>query len=94
MRRKVICIAHNFKGYDFYFIFEQCYARYPKPEQLVVGAKILSLAFLGLKFLDSMSFLPMALTQFPKAFRLQELKKGFFPHFFNTQDHEQYVVPT
>ena len=93
IKRKVICIAHNLKGYDSYFILEHCYAHFLKPEQLVNGAKILSLSFMGLKFLDSMSFLPMALSQFPKAFGLQELKKGFFPHFFNTKDHEQYVGP-
>lgn len=93
IKRKVICIAHNLKGYDSYFILEHCYAHWLKPEQLVNGAKILSLSFMGLKFLDSMSFLPMALLQFPKAFGLQELKKGFFPHFFNIKEHEQYVGP-
>jgi len=30
VRRKVICIAHNFKGYDSYFVLEQCYAQYLK----------------------------------------------------------------
>lgn len=27
IKRKVISIAHNFKGYDSYFILEQCYAQ-------------------------------------------------------------------
>ena len=93
IKRNIICIAHNFKGYDSYFILELCYKQYMKPEQLVNGAKILSLSFMGLKFLDSLSFLPMPLAAFPKAFGLQELKKGFFPHFFNTQDHQDYVGP-
>ena len=93
IKRKVICIAHNFKGYDSFFILEESYRKYIKPEQLVNGAKILSLSFMGLKFLDSLSFLPMPLAAFPKAFGLQELKKGFFPHFFNTQDHQDYVGP-
>ena len=93
VKRKVICLAHNFKGYDSYFILEQCYKQYVKPEQIVIGAKILSLSFMGLKFLDSLSFLPMPLAAFPKAFGLQELKKGFFPHFFNTQDHQDYIGP-
>ena len=81
----MICTAHNFKGYDSYFVLEQCYAQsqYLKLNQLVNGAKILSLSFAGLKFLDSLSFLPMALYSFPKAFGLCELKKGFFsPIFF------------
>ena len=93
IKRKVICIAHNFKGYDSYFILEQCYKLYLKPEQLVNGAKILSLSLADLRFLDSLSFLPMPLAAFPKAFGLQELKKGFFPHFFNTQDHQDYIGP-
>ncbi|XP_073254414.1 uncharacterized protein [Porites lutea] len=93
VKRKVICIAHNFKGYDSYFILEQCYKQYVKPEQLVNGAKILSLSLADLRFLDSLSFLPMPLAAFPKAFGLQELKKGFFPHFFNTQDHQDYIGP-
>ena len=89
----MICLAHNFKGYDSYFILEQCYQQYVKPEQLVNGAKILSLSLAGLRFLDSLSFLPMPLAAFPKAFGLTELKKGFFPHFFNTADHQDYVGP-
>ncbi|CAH3199085.1 unnamed protein product, partial [Porites evermanni] len=93
VKRQVICLAHNFKGYDSYFILEQCYKQYVKPDQLVNGAKILSLSLAGLRFLDSLSFLPMPLAAFPKAFGLQELKKGFFPHFFNTQDHQDYVGP-
>ena len=93
VRRNVICLAHNLKGYDSYFVLEQCYKQYLKPQQLVNGAKILSLSFAGLRFLDSLSFLPMALSAFPKAFGLTELKKGFFPHFFNTQDNQDYVGP-
>ena len=93
VKRKVICLAHNFKGYDSYFILEECYKLYLQPDQLVNGAKILSLSLADLRFLDSLSFLPMPLAAFPKAFGLQELKKGFFPHFFNTQDHQDYVGP-
>ena len=33
----------------------------------------------------------MPLAAFSKAFGLTALKKGFFPHFFNTQDHQDYV---
>lgn len=55
--RKVICIAHNLKGYDSYFILEQFYKQYVKPDQLVNGAKILSMSVTDLRFLDSMSFL-------------------------------------
>ncbi len=38
---------------------------------------------LNIRFLDSCMFLPMALSELPRCFDLQELKKGYFPHFFN-----------
>ena len=93
VKRKVVCLAHNFKGYDSYFILEESYRKYLKAGQLVNGAKILSLSLAGLTFLDSLSFLPMPLAVFPKAFGLTELKKGFFPHFFNTNENQDYVGP-
>ena len=33
----------------------------------------------------------MPLASFPSTFNLTELKKGFFPHLFNTPDNQQYV---
>ena len=33
----------------------------------------------------------MPLASFPSTLNLTELKKGFFPHLFNTPDHQQYV---
>ena len=33
----------------------------------------------------------MALSKFPKAFGLEEVTKGFFPHLWNTQEHQDYV---
>ena len=30
---------------------------------------------------------------FPKSFGIEEEKKGFFPHFFNVPNHQQYVGP-
>ncbi|XP_067671798.1 uncharacterized protein [Haliotis asinina] len=46
-----------------------------------------------LVFKDSLNFLTMALKQFPKTFGLTELKKGYFPHFFNTDHNQGYVGP-
>ena len=59
--------------------------------QLTVGAKVLSFTSGPLKFIDSLSFLPMPLASFPATFNLNELKKGFFPHLFNTPENQQYV---
>ena len=60
-------------------------------DQLTVGAKDLSFKSGPLKFIDSLCFLPMPLASFPSTFNLTELKKGFFPHLFNTPDNQQYV---
>lgn len=48
---------------------------------------------LNLTFLDSLNFLPMKLAKIPEAFGLEELSKGFFPHFFNTKGNQTYVGP-
>ena len=46
------------------------------------GAKSLSLKVpdWGIKFIDSINFIPMALAKFPKTFGQDELCKGYFPH--------------
>ena len=89
---KVIVVAHNFKGYDGYFILEELYNQHvTNLSQIVNGAKILSLEIPNVKFIDSMNFFPMALSNFPKTFGIRELKKGFFPHFFNIQENQNYV---
>lgn len=35
----------------------------------------------------------MPLAAFPKRFGLTELKKGYFSHRFNTEDHQVYMGP-
>ena len=32
-----------------------------------------------------------SLSAFPKTFGLDELKKGYFPHYFNTNKNQNYV---
>ena len=44
-----------------------------------------------IKFRDSLNFLPMPLKALPKTFGLTELKKGYFPPFFNRRENQQYV---
>ena len=91
-RREVIVVAHNFQGYDSYFVLDELYKQRICPKQIVNGAKLLCMEIEGpIKFIDSMCFLQMALSDFTKAFGLTELKKGFFPHFFNTPDNQAYV---
>ena len=47
---------------------------------------------MNIRLLDSLNFLPMPLAQLPKSFGLEELKKGFFPHFFNTPDNQEDIL--
>ena len=48
---------------------------------------------LHMKVIDSLNFLPMKLSKLPEVFGLKELKKGWFPHFFNTRENQRYVGP-
>lgn len=48
---------------------------------------------LDIRIIDSLNFLPMPLSKLPACFGLSELKKGFFPHFFNTRENQSYVGP-
>ena len=46
---------------------------------------------LNIRVIDSLNFLPMKLAALPKAFGLTELRKGYFPHFFNKRQNQTYV---
>ena len=88
-----ICIAHNLKAYDGYFILQYLYDQTILPELILNGTKLMSIyvSTLDIKFIDSLNFIPMALARFPKTFGLTELKKGWFPHRFNTTSNQTYV---
>ena len=90
-----IAIAHNMKGYDGFFIMDFIIKNLLPtdnvPEILLNGSKLLVIKFMSVKIIDSINFIPMALAKMPKTFGLAELKKGYFPHFFNTPDNQNYV---
>ena len=88
-------VAHNFQAYDGYFILQYLYKNGITPEIITRGAKILSLTVpeMNIKFIDSLCFIPMKLAAFPKTFGLTELQKGYFPHFFNRAENQEYVGP-
>ena len=92
--RQVIVIFHNFKSYDGMFIIQHLYETHREvTNQVTIGVKILSLSSDLLTFKDSLCFLPFPLASFPATFGLAELKKGFFPHLFNTAENQEYVGP-
>ena len=80
--RTILVVFHNLKGFDGMVILHEL--KREVVDELTVGAKVLSFKSGPLKFIDSLCFLPMPLASFPSTFNLTELKKGFFPHLFNT----------
>ena len=91
--RQVNVLAHNFQGYDGYFIIHQYYGDNRIVNQLRNGCKLLQVQHDRIRFIDSLSFFQMPLSAFPKTFGLTELRKGYFPHKFNHPDHQNYVGP-
>ncbi|PFX12181.1 putative DNA polymerase [Stylophora pistillata] len=89
--RDVTVLAHNFQGYDGYFVVHEYHRQNRIVKQLRNGAKLLQVIFDRITFIDSLSFFQMPLSAFPKTFGLTELKKGFFPHLFNTPPNQSYV---
>ena len=100
---KSIVIAHNFQGYDSYFILNHLNQHAIPYDVIYNGAKCMTLTTktkekrtlfaVEIKFIDSLNFIPMALGRFPKTFGLDELCKGYFPHYFNKDENQEYVGP-
>ena len=90
-----IVVAHNFQGYDGYFITKFLIENAIHYEIIYRGAKSLSMTIpmLNIKFIDSINFIPMSLAKFPKTFGQDELCKGWFPHLFNKEENQNYVGP-
>ena len=97
-----IVIAHNFQGYDSYPIIKHLHANTIECKAIYNGAKCVTLETkvekshhckIKIKFIDSLNFIPMALAKFPKTFAQPELCKGYFPHFFNKDENQEYVGP-
>lgn len=65
------------------------------PEVIPNGSMLMAITHkgLGVRVIDSLNFLPMALSKLPGCFGLSELKKGYFPHLFNTRENQQYEGP-
>ena len=90
-----IFVAHNFKGYDSYFVQDYLNKNCVQFDLICTGAKIMCLRvpMFDMKFIDSYNFIPMALAKFPETFDRNELRKGYFPHMFNRDDKQDYVGP-
>jgi hypothetical protein len=93
-------VAHNMKGFDGCFLIKYLTDNNLKPDRVIVnGTKLVSFHVprLNIRIVDSLSFLPMALSQIPKAFGLDESQyiKGYFPHFFTKpcNFHSIHLLP-
>jgi len=66
-----------------------------KPHLITQGSKILCFTEpdYALKFIDSLSFLAMKLSQMPKALGFTDHSKVFFPHLFSSENNLKYVGP-
>lgn len=86
-----VLVAHYAKGYDSHFVLQWLYKQNCFPEIIWSGNKIMSAVCGNVRLIDSFNFLPMPLAALPKTFNLNELKKGHFPHLFNTPENQSYV---
>lgn len=89
---RIFC--HNFRGYDSYPIVSYMYENAILPEVTMNGSKFMSIEVrhLKMKFIDSLNFIPMALSKIPKVFNLSELAKGYFPQPFNKCENQKIIL--
>lgn len=88
-------IAHNSKGFDSYLILNTLVKMGVEVSVIMQGSKVLCFTDpdFNLKYIDSLSFLPMPLRAFPKALGFPEQNKGRFPHGFSSPERLNYVGP-
>lgn len=81
------------KGFDGQFVLAWILKQGMQPKVIPNGSKIMSICLptFNIRVIDSFNFLPMGLSKLPKTFGMQELKKGFSPHIFNTRENQNYV---
>ena len=61
------------------------------PSTITNGSKLMAIMWRTLRIIDSLCFIPSSLSAFSKTFDIQEKKKGFFPHLFNTDKNQDYI---
>ncbi|KAF1758535.1 hypothetical protein GCK72_014993 [Caenorhabditis remanei] len=91
-------IAHNGGRYDHNFVLSTMIKNFGIIPDYVSNGTSLIMADItktmwrtqehnNLKFRDSLRFIPMALSKMPKTFGITELKKGYYPYYFNHKDN-------
>lgn len=93
---EIICIAHNARSFDAQFVLRELAEQKSKisPSVILNGKNIISMKYGRTKFIDSLNYFQMKLSDLPATFGLGECnKKGIFPHLFNTVENQNYVGP-
>jgi hypothetical protein len=94
-----ICVAHNGSGYDSRLVFDAAIKQCPdhKISPLARGSKFMELTLKNTIFRDSLLHLPGSLAGLAQDFFSDSvLRKGHFPHLFNSIENYDYVgeLPT
>lgn len=89
---KIIMLAHNMKAYNGQFVLNYMTTQLKwTTEVFMNGSKIQVIKHSNITILDSLNFFSCKLSDLPGMFQLNCENKGYFPHFFNKQNHWDYV---
>jgi hypothetical protein len=95
MNKGFTVLFHNL-SYDGQFLLQYLLAQSIRPSCIVYRrskVQMFHVSGLQIRVIDSFNFLPMTLAKLPKAFQLNSLAKGYFPHFFTSRANQNYVGP-
>ena len=86
----------NAKGFHNYPVLNALIDHYGvRPDKILYNdSKIMYMHVaknMDLMFLGSLNFIAMPFPKIPDCFGFEELRKGFFPHPFNTEEKQSYV---
>lgn len=91
---KNVIIAHNASGYDSRLLFEKLIkTATATPSVIFRGSKIIQLKFRKNTFIDSMLHVQGSLRKLAKEYGYTNIRKGHFPHLFNSIENYNYVGP-
>jgi hypothetical protein len=90
--KQILAIAHNATAFVPQFILDRAVILKWRPEIIMNFQDIMCTTVEHIKFVDSISNLPFPLLKLAGAFGLSA-SKSWYPHYFNTQEHLNYVGP-
>jgi hypothetical protein len=86
----IFAFAHNAKGYDNHFVFNDLFQRNFVGVSVIMNGNKVG----NVKFLDSLLMFQQPLAVLPKAFGFYNIvKKVFFPHGFHNKENFDYSGP-